>query len=30
MLLGPQRRGRWPSQFTEELSMKDLGHVAAR
>jgi arylsulfatase A-like enzyme len=30
MLLGPQRKGRWPVQFTEEMSAKDLSPAAAR
>jgi arylsulfatase A-like enzyme len=30
MLLSPQRRGRWPARFTEELSTRDLGRVAVQ
>jgi arylsulfatase A-like enzyme len=30
MLLSPQRRGRWPARFTEELPMRDLSRAAVQ
>ena len=30
MLLSPQRRGRWPTQFIEEMSTTDLSHASVR